>query len=67
MGKFVNLDISSGDGLSPSFQGHGPLIHGQGHTFNGIQPPSIAVFEPEDGSMRVVRSFGYEDFKGRLF
>ena len=26
----------------------------------------VAVFEPEDGSMRVVRSFGYEDFKGRL-
>ncbi len=36
------------------------------NTFNGIQLPSIAVFEPEDGSMRVVRSFGYEDFKGRL-
>ena len=36
------------------------------NTFNGIQLPSIAVFEPEDGSMQVVRSFGYEDFKGRL-
>ena len=36
------------------------------NTFNGIQLPSIAVFEPEDGSMRVVRSFGYEDFKSRM-
>ncbi len=36
------------------------------NTFNGIQLPSIAVFEPEDGSMRVVRKFGYEDFKSRL-
>ena len=36
------------------------------NTFNGIQLPSIAVFEPEDDSMHVVRSFGYEDFKGRL-
>jgi carboxynorspermidine decarboxylase len=36
------------------------------NTFNGIQLPSIAVFEPEDGSMRVVKTFGYEDFKGRL-
>lgn len=36
------------------------------NTFNGIQLPSIAIFEPEDGSMKVVRKFGYKDFKGRL-
>ena len=36
------------------------------NTFNGIQLPSIAIFEPEDGSIRVLRSIGYEDFKGRL-
>ena len=36
------------------------------NTFNGIQLPSIAVFEPEDGAIRVVRTFGYEDFKNRL-
>jgi len=34
-------------------------------TFNGIKLPSIAI-EKEDGSMEVVRKFGYEDFKGRL-
>ena len=35
------------------------------NTFNGMPLPAIAV-EDVDGVCRVVRSFGYEDFKGRL-
>lgn len=35
-------------------------------TFNGIQHPAICTFEPETGELRVVRKFGYEDFKVRL-
>lgn len=35
-------------------------------TFNGIQHPHICTFEPETGELKVVRSFGYEDFKQRL-
>ena len=35
------------------------------NTFNGIRLPHIALRE-EDGSLRVVRSFGYDDFKSRL-
>ena len=35
-------------------------------TFNGIQLPHICTFEPETGELKVVRSFGYEDFKSRL-
>ncbi|MDD2580494.1 MAG: carboxynorspermidine decarboxylase [Desulfuromonadaceae bacterium] len=35
-------------------------------TFNGIQHPHICTFEPESGELKVVRSFGYEDFKQRL-
>ncbi len=35
-------------------------------TFNGIQHPAICVFEPETGELKVVRSFTYEDFRGRL-
>jgi len=34
-------------------------------TFNGIRLPSIAI-EREDGSIEVIREFGYEDFKSRL-
>ena len=35
------------------------------NTFNGMALPDL-VLEREDGSMELVRRFGYEDFKGRL-
>ena len=35
------------------------------NTFNGICLPSIAL-RKEDGSIQVIRRFGYRDFKGRL-
>ena len=35
-------------------------------TFNGIQHPAICTYEPETGELKVVRSFGYEDFRSRL-
>jgi carboxynorspermidine decarboxylase len=35
-------------------------------TFNGIQHPHLCTFEPETGELKVVRSFGYEDFRSRL-
>ncbi len=34
--------------------------------FNGIRHPHICTFEPDTGELRVVRSFGYEDFRSRL-
>ena len=35
------------------------------NTFNGIPLPSIALLK-EDGTIEMVKEFGYEDFKGRL-
>jgi carboxynorspermidine decarboxylase len=35
-------------------------------TFNGVRLPSIAIWNSVTGAVRVVRDFGYEDFKGRL-
>ena len=35
-------------------------------TFNGIRLPSIAVWNSETDRLRIVREFGYEEFKGRL-
>jgi carboxynorspermidine decarboxylase len=35
-------------------------------TFNGINLPSIAIWNSQTDALRVVRRFGYEDFKGRL-
>ncbi len=35
-------------------------------TFNGVQHPHLCTYEPESGELKVVRSFGYEDFRGKL-
>ena len=35
------------------------------NTFNGMPLPAIAL-RHEDGSVKLVKEFGYEDFKGRL-
>ena len=35
-------------------------------TFNGINLPSIALWNPQTDRLRVIRQFGYEDFKERL-
>lgn len=35
------------------------------NTFNGVRLPDI-VWERADGECEIIRSFGYEDFKGRL-
>ena len=35
-------------------------------TFNGVRLPSIALWNSESDTIRVLRDFGYEDFKGRL-
>ena len=35
-------------------------------TFNGLALPDIVICDSADGSLRVQRSFGYADFKGRL-
>ena len=33
--------------------------------FNGVSHPSIAIAE-QDGSIRIIKRFGYEDFKNRM-
>lgn len=35
-------------------------------TFNGVPHPSIATYDPESDEVKVVRKFGYEDFRNRL-
>ncbi len=35
-------------------------------TFNGVPHPDIDLYDPASGKLRVVRRFGYEDFKNRL-
>jgi carboxynorspermidine decarboxylase len=35
-------------------------------TFNGIRLPSIALWNSTTDELRVIREFGYEDFRTRL-
>lgn len=35
-------------------------------TFNGVPHPDIDIYDPEKDELRVVRRFGYEDFKRKL-
>ncbi len=35
-------------------------------TFNGVPHPDIATYDPATDELRVVRRFGYEDFRDRL-
>ena len=35
-------------------------------TFNGVRLPSIAIADGASNAIRVVRRFGYEDYKTRL-
>jgi carboxynorspermidine decarboxylase len=36
------------------------------NTFNGIQLPAIATYEPGDGSVNIIREFGFQYYRARL-
>jgi carboxynorspermidine decarboxylase len=56
--------LKAGDRLAFLDMAHYTMV--KTTTFNGIQHPAICTFEPQTGQLKVVRSFGYEDFKSRL-
>ncbi|MBV1790670.1 carboxynorspermidine decarboxylase [Marinobacterium sp. D7] len=60
--KFEN-ELSVGDRLS--FKDAAGYTMVKKNWFNGVQMPSIAIREL-DGSIRLVRAFGYDDFVGNL-
>ena len=56
--------LKPGDRLAFEDMAHYTMV--KTTTFNGIQHPAICTWEPESGELKVVRRFGYEDFKSRL-
>jgi carboxynorspermidine decarboxylase len=56
--------LAAGDRLAFLDMAHYTMV--KTTTFNGIQHPHICTFEPDTGELKVLRSFGYEDFKKRL-
>ncbi|NLF13426.1 MAG: carboxynorspermidine decarboxylase, partial [Anaerolineaceae bacterium] len=55
--------LRRGDPLVLCDMAHYTMV--KNNTFNGINLPSIALYGEEKG-LRVLRRFGYEDFRGRL-
>ncbi len=55
--------LKIGDRLIFEDMAHYTMV--KNNTFNGIRLPSIVVRE-SDNTMRLIREFGYEDFKSRL-
>ena len=56
--------LKPGDRLAFEDMAHYTMV--KTTTFNGIQHPAICTFEPKSGELRVLRRFGYEDFRARL-
>jgi carboxynorspermidine decarboxylase len=56
--------LAVGDKLVFADMAHYTMV--KNTTFNGVRLPSIAVHDPADRTVRVVRRFGYEDYKDRL-
>ncbi len=55
--------LKPGDTLIFCDMAHYSMV--KNNTFNGIGLPAIALYSPEEG-MRIIKQFGYEDFKMRL-
>jgi carboxynorspermidine decarboxylase len=56
--------LKVGDKLAFTDMAHYSMV--KTNTFNGLQLPSIATFDSENGEFKILRRFGYEDFKTRL-
>jgi carboxynorspermidine decarboxylase len=55
--------LKTGDKLIFCDMAHYTMV--KNNTFNGINLPSIALFSEKDG-IKIIKKFGYEDFKSRL-
>jgi carboxynorspermidine decarboxylase len=56
--------LAVGDRLAFTDMAHYSMV--KTNTFNGIKLADLAVYRPSTGVLRIVRRFGYSDFKSRL-
>lgn len=56
--------LKSGDRLVFTDMAHYTMV--KNNTFNGINLPSIGIYDEQQGGLKILRQFGYEDYKGRL-
>uniref|UniRef100_UPI003B51C034 carboxynorspermidine decarboxylase n=1 Tax=Roseovarius indicus TaxID=540747 RepID=UPI003B51C034 len=56
--------LKVGDRFAFLDQAHYSMV--KTNTFNGVPLPAIALWDSRTDELRMIREFGYEDFKGRL-
>ncbi len=56
--------LQPGDRLVFTDMAHYTMV--KNTTFNGVRLPAIAINDASEGGIRVVREFGYEDYRDRL-
>jgi carboxynorspermidine decarboxylase len=56
--------LKPGDRLAFTDMAHYTMV--KNTTFNGIKLPDIATYEPSTDTVKVLRKFGYEDYRNRL-
>jgi carboxynorspermidine decarboxylase len=59
-----DVPLNIGDRLVFTDMAHYTMV--KNTTFNGVRLPSIAIHDPARGETRVVRRFGYDDYRSRL-
>ncbi len=55
--------LKAGDKIVFTDMAHYTMV--KNHMFNGVNLPSICLYNEEEG-VKVVRQFGYEDYRNRL-
>ena len=56
--------LKTGDKLIFKDMAHYTMV--KNNTFNGVRLPSIATYDPDADQIKMVREFGYSDYKNRL-
>ena len=56
--------LKIGDRFAFLDQAHYSMV--KTNTFNGVPLPAIAIWNSKNDTLRIIREFSYEDFKGRL-
>ena len=57
-------ELKAGDVLVFNDMAHYTMV--KNNTFNGVNLPGIVLYNPEKDDLKVIREFGYEDYKNRL-
>jgi len=56
--------LSAGDKITFTDMAHYSIV--KNNMFNGLNLPSIAIYDSSSDKLEILRKFGYEDFKNRL-